>query len=165
MEELSKRTLQIEESPRFQEREWQATRVTWILLLLVMLATGLGFFGNGPLSAARAGQSDGPLWVEYARFGRYGATVRLTVHARSQADGVVRVTVGRSLLEAFRIEQITPQPGAGRFTEDGVEYRIDAGRQGHTPIIFELQPVRRWLVQGAIQSAGRTVHFTQFIYP
>ena len=74
MAEMKHRGLQIDENLQFQQREWRTSRAAWIVLLLTMAAMALGLFGNGPLSEARAGEPGDALWVEYSRFGRFGAT-------------------------------------------------------------------------------------------
>ena len=60
--------LEISQDLTFQRRSWIVQRVGWVMLALLILAALGGLFGPGPLSRARAGPHDGPLWVEYQRF-------------------------------------------------------------------------------------------------
>lgn len=126
---------------------------------------GFGVFGGGVFSRTRAGAPDAPLWVEYDRVARFGASVRLIVHARPQPDGSVRFTLARSLLEALRIQHVTPLPASTSIVGDGVEYRFQAAASGSVPVIFEMQPATRWTVQGHVQSPDGSVQFTQLILP
>ena len=158
--------LELDEDLDFHHAEWRAAFATWILLILVMAATMLGVFGGGPLSTARAGDEGGPLRVEYARFARFGASTRLIVHVRAKADGLVRLSLNRELLEASRVTHITPHPASTRIVADGVEYRFETDPNATpVPIVFELQPARRWMVRSAVHTGGHTVRFRQFIYP
>ncbi|HEU4345558.1 MAG TPA: hypothetical protein VFU31_28750, partial [Candidatus Binatia bacterium] len=52
---MSKRSLEIEEDLRFQERAWVVQRVGWGVMLLVIVATAAGMFGEGALSSATVG--------------------------------------------------------------------------------------------------------------
>jgi hypothetical protein len=159
------RTLELDEDLGFQRSEWRASRLTLAGLLSVMLAAGLGLFGNGPLSRARAGDPTGALWVDYDRFVRSQAATRLSIHARPNAHGSVHFTVSRSFLDAYRVMQVTPNPDSARVVPEGVEYRIGADPSGGGPVIFDVQPVQRWLVQGEIRSPQGSVRLRQFIYP
>jgi hypothetical protein len=157
--------LELDEDLPFQKRQWRASRMLWLVLVALMAATALGVFGNGPLSRAEAGDPDGPLHVEYERVARFGASVRLVVRTRPQADGTVQFRIDRSLLDAFRVQDVTPPPSAAALADDGVESRF----QAHTPrtlaIVFEMQPAARWSVQGRIQSPDGAVRLRQFILP
>jgi hypothetical protein len=87
------------------------------------------------------------------------------VHARPQPDGWVQFTVGRSLLEALKVEQVTPTPSSARIVEEGVEYRFEAGASGTGRVIFEMQPAARWRVDGQIESPDAAVRLRQFVLP
>lgn len=166
MAELKRRrSLDLDERLPFQQREWRASRLLWILLLLTMLATGLGVFGNGPLSHARVQASTAGLSVDYERFGRFGAAMRMTVSAPAPAGGSTELEISRSLLDAFQVTEIAPAPAAQELTHDAVRYRFDADPNSRISIIFDIQPQQRWMLEGFIRSAGETVLLRQFIYP
>ena len=157
-------TLDLDEDLPFQRREWRASRLLFGLLLLLMLATAIGLFGNGPLSHLRVDAADG-LTVEYDRFGRFGAATRVTVHTRAGADGTTEVALSRSLVENFLITQIVPTPAETELTADAILHRFNARPESRTPIIFDLQPQRRWVITGEIRSGSDSVPLTYFIYP
>jgi hypothetical protein len=159
------RTLELEEDLPFQKRQWRASQMLWLVLVAIMAATALGVFGNGPLSRARAEDPDGPLQVEYERVARFGASVRLVVRARPRADGTVQFRIDRSLLHAFRVQDVTPTPSAAALVDGGVEYRFQANTSGTSAIVFEMQPAAHWSVQGWIRSPDGAVRLRQFILP
>lgn len=159
------RGLELEQDLAFETAEWRAVRVTWIVLLLVMVGTGLGLFGAGPLSSVSLPAPDAPFSVEYGRFGRFGASMRLAVQVPPDADGAIRFSLNQEFVQAFRIDTITPDPAEARLVPDGIEYRFDAEHTARRPVIFELQPARRWLVRGSVRAPEGTREFWQFIYP
>lgn len=158
-------TLELEEDLSFQRRQWRASQVLWMVLVGTMIATALGVFGNGPLSSARAGAPDGPLRVEYERVVRFGASVRLVVRARPRPDGAVQFTIDQSLLQAFRVQDVTPPPSATALGDGSVEYRFQANTSAPSTIVFEMQPAALWSVHGQIRSPDGAVQLRQFILP
>lgn len=158
-------TLELDEDLVFQRRQWRASQILWMVLVGTMIATALGLFGNGPLSRARAGAPDGLLQVEYERVVRFGASVRLVVRARPRPDGAVQFTIDQSLLDAFRVQDVTPQPSAAALVDGGVEYRFQANTSAPPVIVFEMQPAALWSVQGEIRSPAGAVQLRQFILP
>jgi hypothetical protein len=158
-------TLELEEDLQFQQWQWRIASALWLSLVALMIAAALGLFGGGVLSRARGGVPDGPLWAEYERVARFGATAPLTVHARTGADGSIRITFDSALLRAFRVRDVTPPPAAAVIVTDGVEYRYQAPGQGVAVLAFELDPAERGLVRGEIRSAGTSVRLTQLILP
>lgn len=158
-------SLEVEQDLAFQSWQWRASQALWFLLLAVILAAALGVFGGGPLSHAEAGSVTGQLWAEYERVVRFGASVRLIVHARPQPDADIRFTLGHSLVRAFRIERITPSPSSTALADNGVEYRFPAEGTGTGMVIFELQPEVRWRVDGRIASPDDTLQLQLFVLP
>lgn len=158
-------TLQLPDNPHHHEWEWRLARFMEMLLPALMVATALGAFGHGPLSRAHAGEPGAPLWVEYDRIARFGASVRLLVHAQPGTGDVIELTLDRPLLEAFAIRNITPAPASTGLAADGVTYRFAARAPQTAPVIFELQPARRWRVHGHIRSPAAAVRVAQLILP
>lgn len=161
----SRRSLDLDEHLSFHRHEWRASRVLWVLLLLTMLATGLGLFGNGLLSRTRREASQDGLSVEYDRFGRYGASMRLLVDVPAPPDGRVAIEISRSLIDAFLVQHITPAPSATELTAGGAIYRFDAAPGARMPIAIEVQPRQRWRVEGSVTAGRERVVLRQFIYP
>jgi hypothetical protein len=158
------RSLQLEHDQRFHEREWRAGTVTWFLLLALIVATLLGAFGDGWLSRARAGDPESALSVEYERIARFGSAQRLVVHARPGPDGMVRLRMGPSLVDAFHVVRITPEPAAAALAADGLDYRFPSQGTGQ-PIVFDLESTRTWFVAITVQTDEAALRCAQFIFP
>ena len=159
------RTIDVEEDPGFQRGQWRISRLVWACLLVTMAATLLGVFGNGPLSRAHAADPGAALSVEYQRVVRLGSPTRLVVHARSTRAGPLQLRLGRSLLQAFRLEQVTPEPMSAVALPDGVEYRFETGASDAVAVTFDLEAATPWRVAGWIGTPGGTIRISQFVLP
>lgn len=155
-------SLQLEQDPRFHRAQARLSSATWAALIALMLAAGLGVFGNGLLSRTRAGR-DGGLVVEYDRFGRFGASMQMVVHPDTTDGDAVELAVGQSLLDGFQVVAVKPEPDSSAIVAGGVRFRFPAQTTG--PVTFHLQPVRRWRITGSVWSSRSSVSITQFIYP
>jgi hypothetical protein len=156
---------EIEEDLGFERLEWRAATVLFWVLLLLVAATLLGGFGNGPLSWRSESAPDGSLRLEYERFGRFGAPMRLTVHVRADAAGTASFTVSRDYLDAQRVQTVTPPPSSTEIEGDRVRYEFRSRGSDPLAVALDLQAVRRWSLTGEIRTAGQAVRFRQFIYP
>lgn len=166
MSDVRKAPLQVHEDVRFQLLEWRLSTATWLLLLATMAAAVLGLFGDGLFSRTTAAAAGGRLAVEYERFARLGRTTRLTVLvAGLPSGGPVAITIGRPLLDAYRIVGIAPEPETSRSVPEGLELRFGAGAAGRARILIDVQPAKRWFAAGEVRAPGAAVRLRQFIYP
>lgn len=160
--------LQIDQNLKFQEWEWLAQRIGWVLMSLTLAAAMLGLFGRGGfLADASAGERGGDLWVEYERFGRIETPTIMRVHLRPKATGRLRLWIQRQFIEQFTVEQIVPDPVraeamAERFTW---EFETKAG-DAETTLTFVLKPKDPGRQQGNVGIEGsKSVQVRQFVYP
>lgn len=162
--------LDIQQELEHQRRVWKWQRICWVLLLLLILATLLGLFGQGLLSDAIVGDERSPLWLEYDRFGRLDAeTTRLRVHlgAGAAQNGEVRFWLSREYLEKIRILQVTPQPERVEAAHDRFIFVFHAaGLDAPTTLTFQLEAKRigRLHAMAGLEE-GAALSFDQFIYP
>ena len=161
----TRKGIEVEENLKLERVEWRVARVPWTILLLLIAATLLGVFGDGPLSRVAAGSPDGPLWTRYDRALRFGSSTDVLIRAPIQPDGTLRLSIDRTLLDAFQVERITPQPAATTLDDSAVEYGFTGSAGAGASIVFTLQPTRRGLVGGAIRSADGRVELRQFVFP
>lgn len=154
--------LQVRQDLGFQRREWRSSRLLWTVVLALMAATALGLFGRGLLS--RAEDASGALRIEYERFARYGAAIRLTVHL-AQAGAPRELVLDYGYLRAMHVSSIVPAPIAEQPAEGGVLFRFAPSSSRTLEVQFDMQPVRRFNVRGTIQSGSQAITFWQFVYP
>ncbi|HEX2043945.1 MAG TPA: hypothetical protein VHF24_15045 [Acidimicrobiales bacterium] len=91
-------------------------------MALVVVTAVLGFFGNRPLSHRRL-RSDNAT-VRYQRFGRVDGRTSVRVEATPTAvtGGNVEIWVAQDFLEAYDVEDVTPEPSSTSTRAGGVAF-------------------------------------------
>jgi hypothetical protein len=162
--------LQIDQDIAFQRRSWTAQRVAWVVMTLVALAALLGLFGPGLLGAAEAGDRNGPLWIEYDRFGRLQAeatSVKFHLGPGSSPGGTTRISIARPYLERFEITHTAPEPESTEVFSDRYVYVFrnpDPTQSGL--VTFYLEPERAGPCRASVGiEGGPSLEIRQFVYP
>lgn len=156
------RSLEIDEDVAFQQKEWIFQRIGVAALFLFVLAAFLGLTGmGGPLSHGEAGDSNGPLHVEYERFVRRGSFSKLTLHVRG-ATGAIRFWVSAPYLEQVQIDSIVPRPDLESVETNRHLYVIRAGSPDVT-VTLNVEHEKAGRVEAEVGLVdGPSVRFTQF---
>lgn len=154
--------LSIDEDLPFEIREWQVLRVMLWVMPLIILATLAGAFGNGGPLSRREAQA-GTLRVAYEALARRESATEVVIDAAASGE----LTISRSLLDAFRLERVVPQPREMAATGDRVVLRFadtGTGEAFHATLV--LVPVASGKHSGWIAAAdGSRVPLQQFVYP
>ena len=140
-------------------------RLPWVLwlLALVPVAAVAGLFGGGLFSETSAGGGAAGVTVTYDRFARLTADTQLELRL-DRADGETAVTISRSLLDAYQVSEIRPEPVRVVTRPDRIEYVFDGSPNGS--VLFAVQPGTVGSASGTISVAdGEPVHISQFIFP
>jgi len=153
--------LQIEEDMGFQRRSWQAERLGWLILVLIVLASILGLIDKGPLSKIRRGDA-GTLELEYERFIHRDTPVQL--HVRLPIAGPFSVQLPFAYVEKVEISRIVPEPQEVASHGGVVTYSF-AGGSGMADVLFHMTVRKAGSVKGYVQSGRHRVDFRQFVYP
>lgn len=151
--------LEINQDLIFQQRQWRAQRVGWVVLALVLFAALLGLLGDGWLSHRRV--SGGQVGLEYDYFlhRKKQTELHFSIPARSEQT---EVEFDKAYLENFQVEAVTPEPSRTSLTATGYLYSFDGN--GATPV-FHLIPQRSGRVGGQIKVNGTPLDMRQFVYP
>lgn len=162
--------LEMDDEMEFQQRSWKVQRVSWLVMLLVVVAAALGLFGNGPLANATAGSKGSPLYIEYSRFVRQYAPQALAIEVSGAGitpDSTADVWLDRHWLAANDITSITPEPQTSWNDGDRTYYRFrmapDA-RGSLFTIFMNNKAVGRRTGRVGMR-AGPEYSFSQFAYP
>ena len=158
-------SLQLHEDLGFQRREWRAQRLgSWALTLFVVAAAA-GLFGSGPLSRVRATTPDGSLSVEYERFVRRGAGLRLVVHHDAPASGAVELRLDRAYVDGLRIERVTPEPETIDVGATDVVFTFSTSSATALAIIIDAEPLHAGRLSAQVRtSAGQPLQLSQLVY-
>ncbi|MBW3650671.1 MAG: hypothetical protein KY458_08910 [Actinobacteria bacterium] len=167
MEQQQAHELELEESPRFAQREALAERLGWLVMAAVVVAAALGLFANGPLSHRTVASDE--VSLRYQRFGRSQGRTTLEVEAPAGAaiDGKIEVWVAQQFLESYEVEEVRPEPEATSTSNGGVvfSFALD-GDDTALKATLTLRPEQTGRHRGAVAVAsGRPATFTQFVYP
>lgn len=153
---------------RHHRAAWRVERIGWTVMALLLAATLLGAFGDGPLSHARSGSAQG-LSVEYDRLLRSSAPAlyRFEANPSLARDGVIRLRFDGALIENMELESIVPEPEAQEagpgFTE--FAFRVAPGDRP-AKFDFRFRPATFGHRTGGVSVAGaEAVRINQFVYP
>ena len=160
--------LEIDEDIVIENRTWTAERVAWVLMGILLLAVLLGFTGNGGLTGINkrmVGSQSTGIAVEYDRFLRREAPaeIRVTLFATS-SEAARELQFSRDFFEKVQVDQVVPEPAQVTTHESGITYKF-AGTSPTMPITFYLQPKYMGSQEIRVQADGRSVSFSQFVYP
>ena len=148
---------------------WRVERIAWATIALVLLATLLGVFGDGPVSHARSGSAD-TVELEYDRLLRAAAPTeyRLSVQPSLATDGRFSVRIDQSLVDMMQLDSIVPEPeavtaGAG-YTE--FSFRVAPGPDAPAHVVLQFQPATFGRFVGELSVEGAPpLRVTHFVYP
>jgi hypothetical protein len=159
--------LEINQDLQFQRRMWNAERIGWSAMAMLLTGALLGLFGNGPLSGTTG--SDGSLIVEYQRFGRHQAPLQLRVHVQAglAKDDSLSFQLDRAFVSDVQITRITPKPDVEQPISNGIRFIWSSNvKDGSLIVTVSYQPEHIGLLTSKV-SVGNAASLSirQFIYP
>lgn len=161
--------LEIDQDLAYQERDWKAERVGWVVLLAVVLVAALGLFGHGPVSWTSRSSDDGSLEVSFERFGRRGGTQELVVRAdaSSAAGGVWQLEISTDYIHGVTVDTLSPEPDSVESAPGSVRYTfVQADPRAPLEAVFSMTPDALWGHDGEISLVGGgTVRVSNFFFP
>lgn len=122
--------LHVDQDLGFEKREWRVQIVGRFLMIAIVAAALLGFFGAGPVSLTEARDATGDLSVVYEHYGRRGSTTNLTVTVEPAAftNGNAAVWVSSDYLGKMQVDAVTPAPDQVTAQDDGYVYAFPVGQ-------------------------------------
>jgi len=136
-------SLELEQDPVAQQREWRFERAGWWLIALLIVAGLAGLFGDGGFARRTARSPTPGATATYERIVRAGAssTLLFTVDASSPADTMVELALDRAYVATMDIDRVTPEPVETRASSTWVVYRFRRAEPGRPATIdFALSP-------------------------
>ncbi|WP_043502512.1 hypothetical protein [Georgenia sp. SUBG003] len=159
--------LDINQHERFQQREWAANRLGWVLLGLFIVAGLVGLLGTGPLSWTTTDSRNGVLTLEHDRVTHYEAddTITLTVAPDAVVDGTVTVQLTGSWPSGVDVQSISPEPAEQRAVPDGLVLEVPVEGGGDVEISVNFRAQEIGTLSGDVAVGDDTVSFSQFVMP
>ena len=160
--------LEIDEDITLEQRTWTFQRISWVILLLIILAALLGFTGRGglpginKLTASSASQS---IKLEYDRFLRNEVTEELQVELQNLHNPTTSISFSKDFYEKLRVEQVVPEPEQVQATAENITYTFNTS-QPESQIVFYTKPIKAGMVHITVSGPGNEkVTMSQFVYP
>jgi hypothetical protein len=146
----------------FEDRWWRLETISWVGMVVFLIAAAAGAFGRGPLSQSR--RSTGGVLVEYDRIVRYQAPTRISLTVPATATGS-RIYVGRSLLDRLQLGSVIPPPLGAEPRDDGAVLLFPPHpRSGHITLVE--QPATLGVANQQVGLEGQPpVRFRQIVLP
>lgn len=154
----------------FVEREWTASRIGIVAMVLIVLMSLAGVFSVGPVSWAARSEPESGMTLRYEKLVRRGGPTELQVSlpgALADGSGTVSLWISDEYLELVTIEKVVPQSHKATSTSSGVLYDFPiAGPAEDLDVTFSITPRSIWLRTGSLGLVdGDRIDFRQFFYP
>ena len=151
--------LEIDEHLVLQERGWALQRFGWLFIIGVMIAGGLGLFGEGVLSSRTL--KDGNSSIAYERFLRYETEMKIVVQSK---DHIASISFPEQYLKKFRIVRIVPEAVNNNTIHNSVKYNF-LPAENHLITVY-LVPKDYGTIAGVMKiNEKENFAVNQFIYP
>ena len=159
--EKIKHSLELDEKLSSQLRGWKAQQIGALVIMVVVVLTALGVFGNGVFSAKKVEQAG--IVLQYEKFLRHEKEMDIHWQLSNGQRPVFRIPI--HYLANFKIEKIVPDGYETRLSNGYVTYTFKADQLANAVVHFYLSPQQTGSVAGAW--IVDTTHFQikHFIYP
>ncbi|MGK6352629.1 hypothetical protein [Parapedobacter sp. DT-150] len=159
--EKIKHSLELDEQLNHQIKGWKVQRVCGALIIIVIILTVLGLFGNGPLSLVKAVRKGTAL--QYQRFLRYENET--DIQWRVSGQDTIRLLIPMRYLDYFKVEKIVPDGYESSISNGNVSYTFHTDRTAENIIHVYLIPQQAGNISGTWQINEQDFKVTHFIYP
>lgn len=127
------------DDPPAQRRVWRLQRCGWVVMALVVTASGVGLFGaGGPLAGRSAGGSAPGLEVSYEPVVRQSRSTGWIILLPRGADTLV---LADPAIDRFEPRRVVPRPILERRVAGGLALVFDTAEGAALPVRLSLTPV------------------------
>ena len=155
-----------DENNRSQRASWRYQRASWVIMGVILLATLLGTFGNGPLSQTSVTKKN--ISMHYEKVGRVSreCALELTM-TNGGSDGERTLHINKSFIQEVDLTQILPMPIRWTSTQEELVAIGPAWRIGEVAWwSIRYKPRHPGNLEGSVHvSQGPSLSMRQFIFP
>jgi len=159
--EKIKHSLELDEKLSHQVKDWNAQKIGGMVIILIVVLTALGLFGNGLLSTKKVVQGGAKL--QYERFLRYEKEADIRWQLTGGEETTFRIPI--HYLDYFKIENVVPEGYETNLSGGYLTYTFKADRPAETIVHFYLTPQKTGNIGGAWTVNDQDFRITHFIYP
>lgn len=160
MEKIRRSTLQLDDEIELHQTGWIIQRIAWALIVLLVIAAALGFFGTGPLSDKEV--SDGENTIRFERFARYQSPMNLLIFTSGKGE-TVDIRLPQTYLNSLKLDKIIPAPST-QSVENGMAI-FTFPIKGPATINFFIQPTKAGTLSGTLHINSSVFEIKHFVYP
>jgi hypothetical protein len=160
--------LEIDEDLKMLHRTWTVQRVSWVILLLIIIAALLGFTGRGgvgginKITKSTASQS---MEVEYERFLRDEVEGEMKISLNNLKSTSPTLFFSKEFYDKVRVEEIVPEPEHIEIGPDGIMYTFRATKPEFI-ILYYTKPLHVGPLQVTTTGPDQeAITISQFVYP
>ncbi|WP_132052282.1 hypothetical protein [Pseudocnuella soli] len=153
-------SLDLDEDLKLHRKGWIAKPIGRAIIMVIVIAGALGFFGQGILSKKVLRQ--GSAMIQFDRFLRHNGEMDMLVSMTSVA-GRSAVSFPLDYMQHLKVEHIVPQPEASFIRSGQVWYvfQTDQNLMAH----FFIKPQTTGNLHGAVWINDQFIPISHFIYP
>lgn len=135
-------------------------------MALLLIASLLGLFGDGPLSHAESGSSR-TLTVQYDRLLRSSAPAeyRFEANPTMVTGHELRLRFDQSLIDGIEIDSMVPEPETEEAGPNSTEFAFRVKANTPVKVNVRYRPTTFGRRSGRVSVGGHEVLIAQFVYP
>ncbi|HWK99433.1 MAG TPA: hypothetical protein VNQ55_05780 [Parapedobacter sp.] len=159
--EKVKHSLELDEKLSSQLNDWKAQKIGALAIMVVIVLTALGLFGNGLLSAKKVERSG--ITLQYEKFLRQQKEMDMYWKLSSGQQPVFRIPIG--YLANFKIGKIVPDGYETHLSDGYVTYTFNADQLTDAIVHFYLIPQQTGPINAVWIADTTRFQIKHFIYP
>jgi hypothetical protein len=160
--------LEIDEDLEMDHRTWTVQRISWVILLLIVIAALLGFTGRGGvkgINKTTKNTASQTMEVEYDRFLRDEVEGEMKISLQNLKTTSPSLFFSKEFYDKVRVEEIVPEPEHVEISQDGITYTFRATKPEFI-ILYYTKPLHIGSLQVVAKGPdNETVTISQFVYP
>ncbi|MGD0103027.1 MAG: hypothetical protein ABSC06_03200 [Rhodopila sp.] len=153
----------------FESHWYRAEQAGRVIMVLFVLAAGLGLLGRGPFSHSTTQSAGGALSVDYEPIARHGTNTTITVHLKKPADvdRPIELRVNQQIIEPMGYQRSVPLANSSSSVSDaGMRLTFnEAANQPDVLVRFELMPNAVGLVPLHVSDGSDTIDWSILVVP
>jgi hypothetical protein len=151
--------IEVDEEIGHTQLSWRLQKVAWVSLFIIIALVVIGLFGDGHLSLQSVTSQH--FNVQYDEYYRYQTEKSVRITSKTQT--IKTVTIAQSLMNSFKVTQITPVPTRSYIVGDSRVFEFYADR--NFAVAFYLTPMEPGMVEGKLKVNNVIFNLKHFIYP
>ncbi|MGV3762779.1 hypothetical protein [Parapedobacter sp.] len=156
-----KHSLELDEKLSSQLEHWKAQKIGGLAIMVVIVLTAFGLFGNGVVSSKKVEKAG--ITLQYERFLRRKKEMDVRWQLDHGQQLIFRIPI--RYLANFKVERIVPDGYETQLADEYVTYTFRADRLTDAIVHFYLTPQQTGSVTGEWMIDTTRFQIKHFIYP